>query len=253
MKKSIKIVAPANPLRHVAIIMDGNHRWADEMGLHGIEGHKMGVERVRDVLDAAEKYNISTLTLFGFSSENWKRPKIEVKALMSLLALYLKKELKNLKKKGVKLKVIGRREYFSSKLIKLIEDTEAATENGKRTLVLALDYGGKWEITEAARKIAQYVESGQLNPDEITEGIVNENMCLSELPPPDICIRTGGEQRISNFLLWQMAYTEFYFTDCYWPSFDGAAFDAAMLDYQQRHRRFGKRKKVSLDAEINRK
>ena len=148
--------------------------------------------------------------------------------------------MKNLKKKGVKLKVIGRREYFSSKLIKLIEDTEAATENGKRTLVLALDYGGKWEITEAARKIAQYIESGQLNPDEITEGIVNENMCLSELPPPDICIRTGGEQRISNFLLWHMAYTEFYFTDCYWPSFDGAAFDAAMLDYQQRHRRFGK-------------
>ena len=140
----------------------------------------------------------------------------------------------------MKLKVIGRREYFSSKLIKLIEDTEAATENGKRTLVLALDYGGKWEITEAARKIAQYVESGQLNPDEITEGVVNENMCLSELPPPDICIRTGGEQRISNFLLWHMAYTEFYFTDCYWPSFDGAAFDAAMLDYQQRHRRFGK-------------
>ncbi|MFT7267684.1 MAG: undecaprenyl diphosphate synthase [Porticoccus sp.] len=253
MKKSIKIVAPVNSLRHVAIIMDGNHRWASEMGLCGIEGHKMGVERVRDVLDAAEKYNISTLTLFGFSSENWKRPKTEVKALFSLLALYLKKELKHLKEKGVKLKVIGCREHFSSKLIKLIEDAEAATENGKRTLILALDYGGKWEIIEAARRIAQHVESGQLHPDEITEDTMNENMCLSDLPPPDICIRTGGERRISNFLLWHMAYTELYFTDCHWPSFDGAAFDAAMLDYHQRQRRFGKREKVLSDAEINRK
>ena len=249
----MKIVPPVNFLSHVAIIMDGNNRWANEMGLCGIEGHKMGAERIRDVLNAAEKYNISTLTLFGFSSENWKRPKTEVKALMSLLTLYLKKELKNLKKKGVKLRVIGRREHFSSKLIKLIENTETATENGKRTLILALDYGGKWEIIEAARRIAQHVESGQLNPDEITENTMNENMCLFELPPPDVCIRTGGERRISNFLLWHMAYTELYFTDCYWPSFDGAAFDAAMLDYQQRQRRFGKREKVLFDAEINRK
>ena len=253
MKKLMKIPAPISSLHHVAIIMDGNNRWAHEMGLRGIAGHKMGVERVRDVLEAAEKYNISTLTLFGFSSENWKRSKTEVKALMSLLGLYLKTELKNLIKKNVSLKVIGRREHFNSKLIKLIEDAEVATENGKRTLILALDYGGKWEIIEAAKKIAQHVKSNQLDPSEITEDTLNQNMCLSDFPSPDVCIRTGGEQRISNFLLWHMAYTELYFTDCYWPAFDGAAFDVAMLDYQQRQRRFGKREKALLDVEINRK
>ena len=235
------------PLSHVAIIMDGNNRWAKAKGLRGIDGHKIGSERVRDILDSIEKHDISMLTLFAFSSENWNRSKVEVKALMSLLSSYLKNELKNLKEKNVRLKVIGRRVRFSSELNKLIKDTELATKNGKRTLVLALDYGGKWEITEAAKKIAQQVESGQIASADITESMLDQSMCMPGFQPPDICIRTGGEQRISNFLLWHMAYTELYFTSCYWPDFDGAAFDAAISDYQKRQRRFGGRKKSLLN------
>ena len=244
---SIETNSSLAPLGHVAIIMDGNNRWAKEKGLRGIDGHKIGSERVRDILDSIEKHDISMLTLFAFSSENWNRSKVEVKALMSLLSSYLKNELKNLKEKNVRLKVIGRRVRFSSELNKLIKDTELATKNGKRTLVLALDYGGKWEIAEAAKKIAQQVESGQIASADITESMLDQSMCMPGFQPPDICIRTGGEQRISNFLLWHMAYTELYFTSCYWPDFDGTAFDVAIFDYQKRQRRFGGRKKSLLN------
>lgn len=230
-----------HPLRHVAIIMDGNNRWAKQRGLSGTAGHERGVERVRDVLDASEKYDIDVLTLFAFSSENWKRPELEVRALMSLLASYLKKEVKQLKERNVCLKVIGRRDNFSPRLNKLIDDTETATAKGKRTLVLAIDYGGRWEIAEAARELARQVQRGRLRPEDITEDSMQQEMCMPDLPPPDLCIRTAGEQRISNFLLWHMAYTEFYFADCYWPDFDGLAFDMAIREYQQRQRRFGKR------------
>lgn len=233
-----------HPLRHVAIIMDGNNRWAKQRGLSGTAGHEAGVERVRDVLDASEKYEIDVLTLFAFSSENWKRPELEVRALMSLLASYLKKEVKQLKERGVRLRVIGRRDHFSDRLNKLIDDTEAATAKGVRTLVLAIDYGGRWEIAEAAKELARQVQRGRIRPEDISEESMQQQMCMPDLPSPDFCIRTAGEQRISNFLLWHMAYTEFYFADCYWPDFDGAAFDMAIHDYQQRQRRFGKREKV---------
>jgi len=229
------------PTIHVAIIMDGNNRWAKKKRLKGIDGHMEGAKRIRDVLNCIEKHDINILTLFAFSSENWDRPKTEVQALMSLLSSYLKKELKNLIEKNVKLVVIGRRDRFSSKLNKLIQDTELKTKNGKRTLVLALDYGGKWEIAEATKKIALKVSSGELDPNEITENILSQSMSIQDFSPPDICIRTGGEKRISNFLLWHMAYTELYFTDCYWPDFDDIEFDDAMLDYRKRQRRFGKR------------
>ena len=244
MNTPLNVSSVAHPLRHVAIIMDGNNRWAKQRGLAGTAGHEEGVERVRDVLDASEKYDIEVITLYAFSSENWNRPELEVRALMSLLASYLKKEVKLLKERNVRLKVIGRRDHFSSRLNKLIDDTEAATAKGIRTLILAIDYGGRWEIAEAAKELAREVQRGRLRPEDITEDSMQQRMCIPDFPPPDLCIRTAGEQRISNFLLWHMAYTEFYFADCYWPDFDGAAFDMAIRDYQQRQRRFGSREEL---------
>ena len=245
MSNHIETESP--PINHVAIIMDGNNRWAKQRGLKGIDGHKAGAERVRDILDSINKYDICMLTLFAFSSENWKRPKGEVLSLMSLLSSYLKKESKNLIKKNIKLRIIGRRDRFSLKLNRQIQEIETVTKNGKRTLILALDYGGKWEISEATKKIAHQIKSNQIEPSDITEDLLSENMCIENFPPPDICIRTGGEKRISNFLLWHMAYTELYFTDCFWPDFDAATFDSAILDYQKRHRRFGKRNEALSD------
>lgn len=232
-----------HPLRHVAIIMDGNNRWATERGLSGTAGHEVGVERVRDVLDACQRHDIEVITLFAFSSENWKRPELEVRALMSLLSSYLRKEVTQLVERRISLKFIGRRDHFSDKLKAQIADSEVATAGGERILVLAVDYGGRWEITEAARNLARQVQTGRLRPEEISEQLMSQQMCLKDLPPPDLCIRTAGEQRISNFLLWHMAYTEFYFADCYWPDFDGAAFDLAIDNYYQRQRRFGMRDK----------
>ena len=234
-----------HPLKHIAVIMDGNNRWAKQRGLSGIAGHEAGVERIRDILRAAKERNVEVVTLFAFSSENWKRPKSEVLSLMSLLASYLKNESKNLTKKNIKLRIIGRRDRFSLKLNRLIQEIEAVTKNGKRTLILALDYGGKWEISEATKKIARQIKSNQIEPSDITEDLLSKNMCIENFSPPDICIRTGGEKRISNFLLWHMAYTELYFTDCFWPDFDAATFDSAILDYQKRQRRFGKRDEAS--------
>ena len=231
----------AHPLRHVAIIMDGNNRWAAERGLSGTVGHEVGVERVRDVLDGCQRHNIDVVTLFAFSSENWQRPELEVKALMSLLGSYLRKEVPQLLERGVRLKFIGRRDNFSDKLRKLLHDSERATAGGSRTLVLAVDDGGRWELTEAARKLARQVQLGRLRPEDITEQRLEQQMSLVDLPPPDLCIRTAGEQRISNFLLWHLAYSELYFADCYWPDFDGAAFDLAIDNYKQRQRRFGMR------------
>jgi len=241
MKSSSKVPEKVHPLRHVAIIMDGNNRWAAMRDLPGSAGHEVGANRVRDVLDACQKHNVDVITLFAFSSENWKRPDLEVRALMALLTSYLKKEVRQLVERGIKLRFIGRRDNFSARLNNLIAESEALTSAGKQTLVLAVDYGGRWEITEAARKLAGMVQQGTLKPEEITEQLMHGQMSLSDLPPPDLCIRTAGEQRISNFMLWHMAYTEFYFADCYWPDFDGLAFDRAIDEYHRRQRRFGKR------------
>ncbi len=230
----------AQPLRHVAVIMDGNNRWAKARGLAGHEGHRAGVERVRDMIESCRRHHVEVVTLFAFSSENWQRPALEVSALMTLFSTYIKKEAKALHERGIRLQVIGERDRFSSRLQKRIADAEALTANNtEMTLVLAVDYGGRWDIVAASRKLAQQVLDGSLSVDDIDEGLFEKTLCLADLPPPDLCIRTAGEQRISNFLLWQLAYSELYFAECYWPDFDAAAFDSAAAAYYQRQRRFG--------------
>ena len=228
-----------NNLRHVAIIMDGNNRWAKKRGLAGVAGHKVGVERIRDAMSACEELGVEVLTVFAFSSENWKRPPFEVEALMSLFLLYLKNEAKALKKKGVRLRVIGNRENFSASIRKAIVSAEEITRDGKMTLVLAVDYGGRWDIAQAARQVARDVSEGRLLADNITEDTLHQYTAMSELPPLDLLIRTGGEVRISNFLLWQCAYAELYFSDKLWPDFDGVELKKAAADFHDRQRRFG--------------
>ena len=224
MTQAIATQCHGHPLRHVAIIMDGNNRWARQRGLSGIAGHQEGVERVREILDACARHDIGVLTLFAFSSENWSRPVTEVRGLMSLFASYLKSEVPQLCERNIRLRVIGQRARFSERLQKLIADA---------------DYGGRWEIAAAARKLASRVQSGSLRPDDINETLFAAQLANADLPEPDLCIRTAGEQRLSNFLLWQLAYSELYFAPMYWPDFDGAAFDRAVEEYGQRQRRFG--------------
>ena len=228
--------------RHLAIIMDGNNRWARREGYPGVAGHRAGAEVVREIVSACETRGIRYLTLFAFSSENWGRPKAEVRALLALLSRYLRNEVKKLARDGVRLRVIGRRDRFSPRLQKLIAKAEAATEAGDRaTLTLALDYGGRWDVAEVTRSIAQDVAAGKLNPADIDEETVSRRLATAELPDPDLCIRTAGEARISNFLLWQFAYAEFWFTEVLWPDFDETVLDLALADYAVRERRFGVR------------
>lgn len=228
-----------NSLRHVAIIMDGNNRWAKQRGMAGVSGHKVGVERIRDVMAACQELGIEVLTVFAFSSENWRRPPLEVEALMSLFLLYLKNEAKALKKKNVALRVIGNRERFSPSIQKAIATAEDITAGGKTTLVIAADYGGRWDIARAARKVTQQVLDGTLAVADITEDSLQPHTCLADLPPLDLLIRTGGEVRISNFLLWQCAYSELFFSDKLWPDFDGDELKKAATSFHERQRRFG--------------
>jgi undecaprenyl diphosphate synthase len=228
-----------NRLRHVAIIMDGNNRWAKQRGMAGVSGHKVGVERIRDVMAACQEADIEVLTVFAFSSENWRRPPVEVEALMSLFLLYLKNEAKALKKKNVALRVIGNRERFSPSIQKAIVAAENMTRGGKTTLVIAADYGGRWDIAQAVQKIAQQAVAGELAPSSITEESLHEFTCLADLPPLDLLIRTGGEIRISNFLLWQCAYAELYFSEKLWPDFDAEELKKAAASFYERQRRFG--------------
>ncbi len=230
----------SNSLRHIAIIMDGNNRWAKQRGLSGVAGHKVGAERIRDIMTACQDLGIEVLTLFAFSSENWRRPKKEVEALMSLFQWYLKQEAKELRKKNVRLRVVGNRERFSPSLQKSIADAEAMTREGDTTLVIAADYGGRWDIASAARQLAEQVAAGTLDPADIDEHSLHRHTSLSDLPDPDLLIRTGGEVRISNFLLWQSAYTELYFSQLLWPDFGADELKAAADDFYRRQRRFGK-------------
>lgn len=226
-------------LRHVAIIMDGNNRWAKREGRQSLAGHRMGVERIRDVLKACRRHDVDTLTLFAFSSENWRRPPKEVEGLMGLFHSYLKKEARELAKEGVRLKVIGNRTRFSPRLKKAIEEAEAIAVDGDSTLVIAADYGGQWDIANAARQLAEDVQAGRCTPADVNEDTLGNLISTVDLPPLDLLIRTGGEYRISNFLLWQAAYAELYFTPLLWPEFDSAALDAAVEDFHMRQRRFG--------------
>lgn len=226
--------------RHIAIIMDGNGRWAQQRGLMRHAGHKAGVKTVRSSVEQSVKHGIEVLTLFAFSSENWKRPKKEVSLLMDLFMVALQREVKRLKRNNVRLRIIGDRSAFSEKLQQRISVAEAETAgNDGLVLQIAANYGGRWDITQAVRRIAARVASGQLQPDHIDEDLISSELSFKDLPDPDLFIRTGGEQRISNFMLWQSAYTELYFTDAYWPEFDAEAFDQAIAFYSSRQRRFG--------------
>ncbi len=233
------IEPPVNSLHHVAIIMDGNNRWAKQRKQPGIAGHKAGVERIRDMLSACRDHNIEVLTVFAFSSENWQRPAKEVDALMTLFHYYLTNETKKLKKEGVRLRVIGDRQRFSKKVLQAIDKAESIACEGERTLNIAADYGGQWDITQAAKKIAERVAAGELAVDDIQQQTLSESICLANQPPLDLLIRTGGEKRISNFLLWQAAYAELYFSDHLWPDFNAEAFNEAVQDFYKRQRRFG--------------
>lgn len=225
---------------HIAIIMDGNGRWAKQRSKERIEGHKAGAESVRAVVRACRKLGIKVLTLYAFSSENWRRPKKEVQALMRLLVQYLRSEYKELKEKGIKLRVIGRitdlPKYVQKSLDMAIKSTE---NNSDMILNIALSYGGRDEIVRAARKLMQQAAEGKVTPQQLTEENFPDFLDSHGLPDPDLLIRTGGENRISNFLLWQMAYTEFYFTETLWPDFREDQLIEAIKEYQRRERRFG--------------
>lgn len=226
-------------LQHIAIIMDGNNRWAKNQGKQGILGHKAGVERIRDVLAASRKRGVSTLTLFAFSSENWRRPPKEVEALLGLFYSYLNSEAKALAEEGVRLKVIGNRARFTKSLLRAIEEAESITQSGQDTLVIAADYGGRWDIAEAANQALAAMQAGHIPQQPLSEDLINRFTATATLPPLDLLIRTGGEYRISNFLLWQAAYAELYFSPLLWPEFNAEALNAAVDDFYTRQRRFG--------------
>jgi len=226
--------------RHVAIIMDGNNRWAKQRGLPSAAGHKAGLESVRSVMRACAELKVEVLTLFAFSSENWRRPETEVSALMNLFLTALRYEVKKIHKNNFRLRVIGNRSRFNDKIQKGIVEAEQLTANNDGcTVVIAADYGGQWDIAQAAQSLAADVCAGKMELSDITEQSLQSRICLSDLPMPDLCIRTGGEHRISNFLLWQIAYSELYFTDQYWPDFGRDEFFEAVADFQCRDRRFG--------------
>lgn len=227
--------------KHVAIIMDGNNRWAKHRFMAGVSGHKAGVDAVRAVVETSARQGIKVLTLFAFSSENWRRPEDEVGALMQLFMIALEREVKKLHKHDIRLRVMGDKSAFSKRIQQLIEEAEALTANNSRmTLVIAANYGGQWDITQAAQKLAQAVLEKTISIDDITEQSLHAYTSLADLPAPDLLIRTGGEQRISNFMLWQTAYTEFYFTDALWPDFKEAEYTQALTAFTQRVRRFGR-------------
>ncbi len=228
-----------NP-KHVAIIMDGNGRWAKGRGLPRVEGHRRGVNAVRQTIEGAGELGIEYLTLFSFSSENWRRPLAEVTELMGLLRRYLKSEIADLHAKNVRFRVIGDRARLDKDIVRLIEEAERMTEeNSGLTLVLALSYGGRQDIATAAQNIAKSVALGLIKPDAIDEEFFSAHLETAGIPDPDLLIRTSGEYRISNFLLWQCAYSEYVFSDVYWPDFTKEDLVAAIETFSQRERRYG--------------
>jgi undecaprenyl diphosphate synthase len=234
---------PTEPERqplHVAIIMDGNGRWARARGLPRTIGHQQGVEAVRRTIEAACELGIGYLTLFGFSSENWNRPLTEVGDLMGLLRLYLTREIADLHGNGVRLRIVGDRGRLAPDIVAMIERAEALTRGNERLhLTVALSYGGRDEIVAAARRLAERVRDGDIATDDIDEGLFQEHLETGFLPPPDLLIRTSGEKRLSNFMLWQCAYAEFVFLDTLWPDFRKEHLDAAIAEYGRRERRYG--------------
>ncbi len=226
--------------QHVAIIMDGNGRWAKQQGEDRVFGHHEGVNSVREIVEACAEVGVKYLTLYAFSTENWNRPKEEVDALMELLVATISLETPNLNKNGVKLQAIGDLKSLpQSCQDELQESINITANNSKVNLILALSYSSKWEITYSVKQIAQLVKEGKLKPEDITSSTIQKYLCTANYPDPELMIRTSGEHRISNFLLWQLAYAEFYFTEVLWPDFRKNEFYKAILSYQNRERRFG--------------
>ncbi len=226
--------------RHVAVIMDGNGRWAEARGLSRIEGHRAGIESVREVVREANDYGIPVLTLYAFSSENWNRPRAEVDALMRLLERYLERELDEVDSKGIRIRVIGRTERLPGRVRRKLDVAVARTQHNRAMqLVFALSYGSRGELVDAARRIAQDAERGELPPDQIDEKVFAAYLYAPDVPDPDLLIRTGGEARVSNFLLWQIAYAELYLSPVMWPDFRAPDLRAAIEAYQNRERRYG--------------
>jgi undecaprenyl diphosphate synthase len=231
---------PGDQPQHVAVIMDGNGRWARRRGLPRIAGHRRGLDRVRELVRACGDAGIPYLTLFAFSSENWRRPEQEVRLLMDLFLTALEREIKKLHEGNVRFRVIGDIERFGPKIAPRIRQAERLTkDNTALTLIIAANYGGRWDIAHAAQALAHQVASGALTPEDVTPERLEAELSLAGVPEPDLFIRTGGEQRISNFLLWQLAYTELYFTPVLWPDFDRAQFGQALASFAGRQRRFG--------------
>jgi undecaprenyl diphosphate synthase len=227
--------------QHIAVIMDGNGRWAKKQGKLRIFGHENGVKAVRDTVEACAEIGVKFLTLYAFSTENWNRPKFEINALMTLLVSTINKETKTLMDNNIRLATIGDTDALPAKCKKeLLEAIEKTKYNSRMTLVLALSYSSKWEITRAITKIAEHVKTGQLATEQITEETINQYLATAGIPEPELLVRTSGEHRISNFLLWQIAYSELYFTEKLWPDFRREDLYDAIQSYQQRERRFGK-------------
>lgn len=233
--------APSCP-RHVAIVMDGNNRWAKGRSMPRAAGHLAGTQNLKRVAQACADRGVECLTLFAFSTENWRRPRREVKVLLDLMRGVLREDIEELNEKGAQLRFIGDRRRFPADLQQLMTDAEQRTAHNDRLhLAIAVNYGGRWDIVQAARRIAEAACAGDLDPADINEGDFAAFLSLGDLPPPDLCIRTGGDRRISNFLLWDFAYTEFYFTGAFWPDFDAEQLDHAFEDFASRQRRYGKR------------
>ena len=233
-------IDPSKLPHHVAIIMDGNGRWAKRQGLDRIQGHKKGAESVREIVRTAREIGIEYLTLYAFSEENWKRPGYEIEALMMLLKRYLKSELQEMLENGIRFNTIGNIHRLPQDVQKLLKETkETTSKNSDMVLTLALSYGGRQEICEAMRNIAKRVAAGDIDPSDIDVEVISGFLYTASLPDPDLLIRTSGEMRVSNFLLWQIAYTELYITPIMWPDFKKEQFIEAILEYQRRERRFG--------------
>lgn len=228
--------------RHLAIIMDGNHRWARARGLPGSAGHRAGARAVRPVAEEAAELGIQVLTLFAFSTENWSRPRREVSLLLELMKRMLREDVDELHRNNIRIRIIGDRSRFSSELQRLMSEAEQRTaDNQRMTLLLALNYGGRWDIANACRALVQRAMAGEIDPASIDEDMVTGETCMADVPAPDLCVRTGGDHRISNFLLWQLAYAELYFTPVCWPEFGADALRLAVDDFACRQRRFGRR------------
>lgn len=233
-------MANSNVPQHIAIIMDGNGRWAKKRFLPRIAGHRAGVEAARQVVKNCLKRKIKVLSLFAFSSENWRRPLSEVSYLMDLFLSGLEREVKMLHENNIQLRFIGDRSRFNTKLAQKILEVEALTQhNDAMVLIIAADYGGQWDITEASRKLAKQVEEGKIKACEITPDLLRQQLCFADLPDPDLFIRTSGELRLSNFMLWQIAYAELFFTDTLWPDFDEKELEKSLVHFSSRERRFG--------------